>query len=289
MIPIWLCEMLKHEKLNDIIESIKSAPSFEDIIDTTDVVSITGRRRHGKSVLLYKLLDDLSEHYGVFKYAWGIPLPKRKFFNNEIEHFDDIEDIEDMSQSCIGCDEIHRVFSARSSMRDLNKRISELMTFTGQRNQILILATLNNALIDIDTFRITNPILIYKRVGRLQANSERRATKEYTMKASKEWLRIPHGKKGTNVRLLECSLSYVVSDEYEGWIYNNKPEWWNESASEVQNIKTEDKENNHVELNDYRAEYEQFIFQKVIKYPIDQQNRMRKQLKREYHIEKYYL
>jgi len=220
----------------DVRKAVESAPSWSEIIDNTDVVITTGRRRHGKSALIYELQEILSKNYSFPKYAWGIPRNKHKFFPDDLHHFQHIENLERYNYSVIALDEIHQIYSARSSVSKTNKWLSQAMTFSGQRNQILLLATLNNALIDVNTFRITNPILIYKRIGKLQANAERSATKEFTKNAQKEWERIPHGKKGSPERAVESSLSYVVSDEYIGWKYNELPSWWSDNASEMSRI-----------------------------------------------------
>ena len=218
----------------EVRSEIKNAPKWTEIIDITDVVVETGRRRHGKSVLIYKLQEILSnEHDNMKKMAWGIPNQKHQYFPNDLVHFMEIEEIDENPYSILALDEIHQVYGARNSISAVNKYLSQAMTFSGQRNQILLMATLNNALIDINTFRICNPILIYKRVGKLQANSERSATKEFTKNAYQEWLKIPQGKRGTPERALESSLSYVVSDEHVGWMWNDKPSWWSEEASEM--------------------------------------------------------
>lgn len=274
---------------SDVQQQLASAPAWTDLIDNTDVVSITGRRRHGKSVCVYFLQDLLADHYGLKKYAWGIPPTKQQFFSEEIEHFDVVEDIEQMTQSVIALDEIHQIFTARRSMSDLNQTISQLMTFSGQRNQILLLATLNNALIDIDTFRITNPVLVYKRVGVIQACAERTATRSFTNRAAKAWQQIPHGKKGTELRALESQLSYVVSEEYEGWMVNPKPHWWTEEASEMHNPDSLPVIPEETILEQYRGEYEAWIYAQVMSCPLCDQGRKAQKLHKTYPIQKYYL
>lgn len=278
----------------EIIDNLTvNAPSWSEIIDVSEVVCITGMKRFGKSVLAYFLLDHLAVKYKKPRHCWGIKLPKMSLFPSEYKHFSEIDSIEGFYNGVVSLDEIHMAFSARRALSNSNVTFSKMMTFSGQNNQILLLSTLNNGLIDINTFRICNPVLVYKRVGNLQAASERAALRKYTTKAMENWKKIPKGRKDTPERSLEAQLSYVISDEYIGWMKNPKPEWWTQKVSEMHStgklpvINPFDHTGIRNKANNYMDEYMAFIIRKFEKIGGGLVGLNR--IKKHYPIERYYI
>lgn len=269
-----------------------NSPSWSDIIDVSEVVCITGMKRHGKSALTYFLAEELNQKYQKEVYSWGIPLAKQRLFPANYNHFTELHGIQGYYNSIITLDEIHRQFSARKSLSADNIEFSDVMTFSGQNNQILLLSTLNNGLIDINTFRICNPILIYKRVGNIQAVAERSVLRKFTIRANEAWRKIPRGRKNTPERALEAQLSYIISDQYIGWMHNSLPgDWWNTSVSEMhsKNIANMIKIN-HNQLTrsamQYQGEYLDYCVQKANRTGGYTQL---KRIQNQYPIEKFYV
>lgn len=280
--------ILNQEKIDDLTES---APTWEQLIDVSEVVSVTGMKRHGKSALIYYLTEYLAKVYNKPIYTWGVPLFKRKLFPEIFKHFDDLTVIERFTNAVVSLDEFHRGFNSRTALRQDNVEFSDVLTFSGQNNQELLISTLNNGLLDINMFRICNPVLAYKRVGNLQAISERSGIRKYTEQAKDAWNRIPRGRKGTPERALEAQLTYIISEEYIGWMKNPMPTWWSENISEIhskalQKVVKDNKPAITSIANKYQVEYLDFITRKATKgsslTPISR-------LKRQYPIERYYV
>ncbi len=282
-------DKLTLEKINDLTSN---SPTWTHIVDVSEVVCITGMKRHGKSALTYHLLEELGREYKKKPYSWGIPIQKQDLFPEDFTHFMDLDDIQSYYDGIIGLDEIHRSFSARKSLSSENVTFSEVMTFSGQNNQILILSTLNNGIIDINTFRIANPVLVYKRVGNLQAASERSALRSYTFKAMEAWKTIPRGRKDTPERNLENQLSYVISDIFIGWMQNPMPRWWDQNTSEMHSSQKQQRENPFDpsgllnKARQYETEWYNYLFRKNTKDVMSLKDYNK--LKKQYPIEKFY-
>lgn len=281
--------ILTQKRIDDLTSN---APSWSELIDTSEVVCTTGMKRHGKSTLTYDLLEELGQEYDKPMYAWGVPLAKRELFPEHIHHIDDLYEIQYLTNACISLDEIHRSFNARGALKKDNIEFSEILTFSGQNNQILFLTTLNNGLIDINTFRIANPILAYKRVGNLQAGAERYGVRKYTEQAKDAWSRIPRGRKDTPERDMECQLTYIISEEYVGWMKNPKPSWWSKDISEIHSKKLQSYiSTNRGELKMKAMAYESEWLEFCVKKANRSNGSFAKlnKIKKEYPIEKFYV
>lgn len=254
---------------SDIISNLtRDAPSWTELVDVSEVVCITGMKRHGKSALTYYLAEELQKAYTKPIHTWGIPLVKQPLFPKPFSHFTDLFHVQSYYNGIITLDEIHRRFSARRALSQENIEFSDIMTFSGQNNQLLILSTLNNGLIDINTFRIANPILIYKRVGNLQAISERTGIRKFTEQAKNAWKEIPRGRKNTPERSMETKLCYIISEQFIGWMQNPQPDWWNDDVSEMHSQKLKEIiDNNGASLKAsamlYQADWLEFCVKKA--------------------------
>ena len=182
--------------------------------DHSLIMLIIGRRGAGKTALGMKLVETAAI------------LDKNIFvigFNNSkipywVQNVNDISEIP--NNSLVLIDEAGISFSSRSSMKQSNKDLAELLAIARHKSLSLIFITQNSAMLDLNVLRLCD-ILLFKEPSLLQTRFERKALQDMFTKVGTSFSDIKNRKEHF----------YIISDEFEGLIKAGLPEFWNDSIS----------------------------------------------------------
>ena len=129
---------------------------FEDRLKNHSlIILITGKRGSGKTALGFKLLDVVREKRKAYYLGQG-KLPR---FIKKVSEIKDVR-----NNSILLVDEAAIAYSSRSSMKQANKVLGELMVIARHKNLSLIIITQNSAMIDLNVMRLSDTI-IFKGFG----------------------------------------------------------------------------------------------------------------------------
>ena len=191
---------------------------FADLVHENEstVGIIFGARGTGKSAMAMRIMEDVRAKTGRKCMAMGFngaALP------NWIKTVDKMEDLE--NDSFIVIDEGGVLFSARDSMSDANKMVSSLLLIARHKNMSILFITQNSANMEINTIRQADYLLL-KPSSLLQMHFERPIigkiyeSIDATMKKYRKEYR---------------GLTYVYSDNFQGYFNNGLASFWNEDIS----------------------------------------------------------
>ena len=177
------------------------------------IILITGKRGSGKTALGFKLLDSLRDKRKTYYLGKG-RLP------NFIKKVSDIKDVK--NNSILLVDEAAIAYSSRSSMKQSNKILGELMAIARHKNLSLIIITQNSAMIDLNVMRLSDTI-IFKEPSLLQSRFERKSILDLFRKAEEQFKKIESKYRKR--------YFYVIDDEFEGILDFSLPEFWSDKIS----------------------------------------------------------
>lgn len=182
--------------------------------DHSLIMLIVGRRGAGKTALGMKLVETAAI---LDKNIFVIG-----FNNSKIPYW--VQNVESISEipnnSLVLIDEAGISFSSRSSMKQSNKDLAELLAIARHKNLSLIFITQNSAMLDLNVLRLCD-ILLFKEPSLLQTRFERKALQDMFIKVGNSFSEIKNKKEHF----------YVISDEFEGLMKAGLPEFWNDSIS----------------------------------------------------------
>jgi len=187
---------------------------FEKIKKYSLIMLIAGKRGSGKTSLGMTLL---SVYNSMNKKCYCIGFGKAKL-PKWLKKADSIEDVP--NDSCVLVDEGAILFSSRDSMQDTNKALSNLMAIARHKNLNLILITQSTAMIDVNVLRLAD-ILLLKEPSLLQSEFERKALQKMYAKIIPVFKPLEEKEK----------YFFVWSDDFQGLLKYELPEFWNESIS----------------------------------------------------------
>lgn len=158
-------------------------------------------------------------------YAKGLPEEKKHLLPDYIEFIPpEQRDLPD--NAAIFLDESAMFYYARDFGMDINKAMSILLSISGQKNQLLIFATHFMRKLDIDIVTDLD-MLAFKMPGLMHMHFERREIKTIVKRVYEEFKKLP-GKIEDKKK-----YTYVISDDYEGFVTNPLPEFWSEDLSKA--------------------------------------------------------
>lgn len=190
---------------------------YKQLLRKSLIMLITGKRGSGKTSLGMKFLELFTKLTKKKCYAVGFSKSKIPRWIKKVE---DTEKIKNNSVALL--DEGALLFSSREAMKQPNKIISKIMAIARHKNLTLILIAQNSAMIDLNVLRLADVILL-KEPSLLQTKFERKAIKEMYEKVIPLFKDIKETEKKKYV--------YLWSDEFEGLLRYDLPEFWNESIS----------------------------------------------------------
>lgn len=178
------------------------------------ILLITGKRGSGKTSLGMSFLE---LYHSFNKKCYGIGFDKSRlpgWLRKAIK----IEDVP--NGSCVLIDEGAILYSSREPMKDSNKMLGKLMAIARHKNLNLIVISQSTAMLDVNILRLAD-VLLLKEPSLLQAEFERKALQKIYKKVSPLFKNLEERQK----------YFYVWSDDFQGMLKYNLPEFWNESIS----------------------------------------------------------
>lgn len=195
-----------------------SRGNFEDFIkgfrDHSLIMLIIGRRGAGKTALGMKLIETAAIlNRKIYVIGFG-----NSKVPNWVKKAEGISDIP--NNSLVLIDEAGISFSSRSSMKQSNKDLAELLAIARHKNLSLIFITQNSAMLDLNVLRLCD-ILLFKEPSLLQTRFERKGLQDIFNKVSSAFSEIESKKEHF----------YIISDDFEGLVKSGLPQFWNDSIS----------------------------------------------------------
>ena len=179
------------------------------------VLLVVGKRGSGKTSLGMKFLEFFNKETKRKCYTLGYEKTRLPWW---IKKVDSIEKIPNNATALF--DEGAILFSARDSMKNINKELSKIMAIARHKNLTLVLITQNSAMIDLNVLRLADALLL-KEPSLLQSKFERKALKEIYEKIKPKFAGIDDKK----------AHFYVWDDDFQGLIKYSLPTFWNENIS----------------------------------------------------------
>lgn len=214
----------------------------KNIIQHPSIILIIGRRRYGKSALGFNILEKFHNERKLPTYVVNLPKEKHHLLPDWIIPESDVEKLPD---NCIALiDESALSYYAHHWMKKETVVMDRMISISGQKNQTFIFITHTmrkfaiTLLLDID-------ILLCKKPSLLHSKLERSEVRKLVDKVAKEFNKLPPDEVKKN--------TYVISDDFEGFIRNKLPSFWSEELSKsyagipLENINKKQRNTNNVE------------------------------------------
>lgn len=188
---------------------------YDKIIGNSLIMLVTGKRGSGKTALGMKFLELFRKETKRKCYVLGYSSTRLPFW---IKKTDSIEKIP--NNSTVLFDEGAVLFSARESMKNINKELGKIMAVARHKNLTLILITQNSAMIDLNVLRLAD-LLLLKEPSLLQSKFERKALKDIYEVVSPKFKDLENKK----------AHFYVWGDDFQGMLRYSLPMFWNDKIS----------------------------------------------------------
>lgn len=202
-----------------LVNTVKG--NFDDftsrIYNDSMIILVAGRRGSGKSVLGFRLLENVQAQTKRNCYALG---PKQSVLPSWIKSIDAMEDA--ANKSIILVDEGALAFSSRDSMSKQNKELGKLLAIARHKDLTLILITQNTGMIDKNVLSLCD-MLVFKEGSLLQERMERSAIKDLYETANQSLNKIPSSERKSH-----C---YIIESGFEGVCSVGLPSFWNTNVS----------------------------------------------------------
>jgi len=182
---------------------------------TNKVYLILGSRGMGKSVIGFRILENLAYLKG--KKAMALNFPSDEL-PDWIKKITDLSEIE--NESILIVDEGALSFDAKSHFSFENKQLKQLMVISRHKNIDLIMISQNSANIDLNVIRLAD-IIVLKQCSLMQVELERESIAKMFKEAEKHFEKVIYPKK----------FNFIISKEFKGFVRNALPSFWNESLS----------------------------------------------------------
>lgn len=187
---------------------------YKEIRSKTKIYFICGARDSGKSVLGFRILENLAYLKGKKSFALGFP---SELLPDWIIRIEDLSEL--LNNSVLIIDEGALRFNAKKHFTFDNENLLQLMTLCRHKAIDLIIISQNSANIDLNVIRQSDIILL-KEPAFMQISLERPAIAKLYKEAKK------HFKDRIANRFV-----FVVCEQLKGLCRNTLPSFWNEGLS----------------------------------------------------------
>lgn len=189
---------------------------FSKLLRYSLIMLITGKRGSGKTSLGMTLLSVFNSSKKKC-YAIGFGKAKLPGWLKKTDSLDRVQ-----NNSAVLVDEGAIVYSARDSMKEANKNLGKFMAIARHKNLSLVLIAQSSAMLDVNVLRLAD-VLFLKEPSLLQTEFERRTLQKMYEKIKPLFKKQEQKEK----------YFYVWSDEFQGLLSYELPEFWNESISKA--------------------------------------------------------
>jgi replicative DNA helicase len=206
----------KYDFFRELKKISGSLDNFENFLEQKGKIGIVvGARGTGKSALGMRIAENVLAKAKDKVFALGFLPGKVPKHIRIISNLNEVE-----NDSFLLVDESGIKFSSRSSMSSANKLLSSLLFISRHKNISILFITQNSSNIEVNTLRQADYILL-KKSSLLQLDFERKKIKEIYQETKKDFEKFRKDK----------GLTYIYSDEYQGFVSNSLPSFWTEELS----------------------------------------------------------
>jgi len=204
----------------DVSSTVKgSVESFEKrLLNDSLILAIAGKRGSGKSVLGFRMLENIHAKARRPCFALGV---KQSVLPSWISSINEIQEVD--NNGVVLVDEGAVSFSSRSSMSKKNKGLSELLAIARHKDLTLIFITQNTGMIDKNVLNLCDTIVL-KEGSLLQEKMERSVMKDLYSTANSALSDLPDRKP----------YCYVFDSDFEGLVAASLPSFWSSGVSKNQ-------------------------------------------------------
>jgi len=202
-----------------VSSTVKGAvESFEDRLKNESLIlAVAGRRGSGKSVLGFRLMENVHAQAKRPCFALGVRQSVLPSWITSIEKLSKVS-----NRGIVLVDEGAISFGSRQSMTKENKDLSELLAIARHKDLTLIFITQNTGMIDKNVLNLCDTVIL-KEGSLLQEKMERSVMKDLYKTANAALSAIP-----SNERKPYC---YVFDAEFEGLVQASLPSFWSSKVS----------------------------------------------------------
>lgn len=190
-------------------------PFYDKLKRSSLILLIIGKRGSGKTSLGMKFLEFFNKETRKKCYTLGYEGTRLPWWIRKVNTIEEIP-----NNSIALFDEGAILFSARESMKNINKELGKVMAIARHKNLTLVLVTQNSAMIDLNVLRLAD-ILLFKEPSLLQSKFERKELRNMYEKIKPKF-------EGLDERR---AYFYVWDDEFQGILKYSLPSFWSEKIS----------------------------------------------------------
>jgi len=208
--------------MDEIPDSINGydVKSWAEILKFPSASLVVGGRGKGKSATGYYILTVSRRLFDIQTYVKGLPEEKWHLLPPEIKPIP-IEERDLPDDAAIFVDEAAMWYYAREFGNDLNKAMDVILSISRQRKQLVVFATHYTRKLDINIVTDMD-MLAFKQPGLLHKYFERRELRKIVDKVYRLFKMVPDPKQ---------RYTYVITDDFEGFVVNPLPDFWSEALS----------------------------------------------------------
>ncbi len=190
------------------------------LLNESLILAIAGRRGSGKSVLGFRIMENIHAKTRRSCFALGV---KQSVLPSWIASIDEISKV--TNNSVVLVDEGAIAFGSRESMSKKNRSLGELLAIARHKDLTLIFITQNTGMIDKNVLNLCDTILL-KEGSLLQEKMERSVMKDLYVTANNALSTIPGPERKP--------YCYIFDAEFEGLVQASLPSFWSTKVSKNQ-------------------------------------------------------
>ena len=200
---------------------VSEPPEILEKVEHPSVVTITGKRRSGKSSLAYHIGEELYQHDGVPPVTVNVPEATAEKLPDHWTHVSSIRNAP--NNSVIVYDEAYRSIHSRTPHSDENLDLTEVVELSAQRGQTLLFVTQNSAILDKVAVGESDVMMI-KKPGKLSMKFERTGVRDLSQEARERFDMLPDDAD-------HREYVYVYGEDGETFMQNGEAPFYDDDIS----------------------------------------------------------